>query len=70
MAANHKAVLQEDNPALAERILTIRELAGGSGDFDDPVGGSTDVYRQAAEELERIITDSYGHIIALIEQHG
>ena len=70
MTGVHKDVLQEHNPALAERILTIRELAGGSGDFDDPVGGSEEVYRHAADELEKILVESYVQIKALIEQGG
>lgn len=70
MEQGHRTVLQEHNPTLAERILTIRELVGGRGDFDDPVGGSLELYRTAADELEMIIKDSYECITAVIDKRG
>lgn len=55
MEVDHKQVLQERNPALADRILTLRELVGGKGDFEDPVGGSVETYRAAANEIFAIL---------------
>ena len=62
MEEEHKVVLQERNPTLAERILTIRELVGGHGDFDDPVGGSEKVYRQAAGAIFDLLSDGWTEI--------
>jgi protein-tyrosine phosphatase len=62
MEEEHKVVLQERNPTLDERILTIRELVGGSGDFDDPVGGSEKLYRQAAGAIKDLLSDSWTEI--------
>lgn len=70
MEEEHKVVLQERNPARAERILTLHELIGGRGDFDDPVGGSVEVYRTAADELEMIIIDSFESITAVLHKMG
>ncbi|MCJ7566932.1 MAG: hypothetical protein MUO58_05280 [Anaerolineales bacterium] len=60
-------MLQERNPALAERILTLRELIGGRGDFDDPVGGAVEVYRHAAMEISAIIEQAFPKIVGTID---
>ena len=62
MEIEHKHVLQERNPGLADRILTIRELSGGSGDFADPVGGSVDIYRKAANSLYDLLSEGWDEI--------
>ncbi len=70
MEQRHKTVLQEQNPQLADRIYLLREIAGQEGDFADPVGGSLERYRAAADELEMIIKDSYERITAVIDKVG
>ena len=70
MEQRHKTVLQEQNPQLVDRIYLMREIAGQEGDFADPVGGSLDLYRSAADELEMIIRDSYERIAAVIGKSG
>ena len=70
MEQRHKMVLQEQNPQLADRIFLTREIAGQDGDFTDPVGGSLELYRAAADELEMIIKDSYDRISAVIDKRG
>jgi protein-tyrosine phosphatase len=67
MEVEHKHVLQERNPTLADRILTIRELVGGRGDFDDPVGGSVAVYTSAADEIYAILEQAFPVILSKIE---
>jgi protein-tyrosine-phosphatase len=62
MEVEHKQVLQERNPSLAERILTLRELVGDRGDFADPVGGSIEVYEAAAEEIYTILNQAFSSI--------
>jgi protein-tyrosine-phosphatase len=66
MEVDHKQVLQERNPALADRILTLRELVGGEGDFDDPVGGSLEVYTAAADEIYAILEKSFPSIVKMM----
>ena len=70
MEQRHKTVLQEQNPQLADRIHLLREIEGQEGDFEDPVGGSVERYRTAADELEKIIKDSYERITAEIDKRG
>lgn len=68
MEVEHKLVLQERNPELAERILTIRELSGGRGDFADPVGGSLEVYRVAANELYGLLDQAIPVLLDQVNQ--
>jgi len=70
MEQRHKTVLQEQNPQLADRIYLMREIAGQEGDFADPVGGSLERYRAAADELDKIIKDSFERITAVIDKRG
>jgi len=62
MEEEHKVVLQDRNLTLAERILTIRELVGERGDFDDPVGGSEKLYRQAARAIIDLLSEGWAEI--------
>jgi protein-tyrosine-phosphatase len=66
MEVEHKHVLQEVNPGLAERILTLRELVGGCGDFADPVGGSLEVYNAAAVEIYDLLREGWSDIMSRI----
>ncbi len=70
MEQEHKTVLKDQNPKLADRIYLMREIAGQEGDFADPVGGSLERYRAAADELEKMIKDSYERITAIIDKVG
>lgn len=69
MEVEHKVVLQERNPPLADRIVTIRELVGGQGDFDDPVGGSEAVYQTAATAIYAILEEAFPSIITTVDRH-
>jgi protein-tyrosine-phosphatase len=62
MEVEHKTVLQSANPDMADRIFTLRELVGQQGDFNDPVGGSLEVYKSAADELEALLDEVYKRI--------
>ena len=66
MEQRHKTVLQEQNPQLADRIYLMREIVDQEGDFADPVGGSLERYRTAADELERLIEGSFDRIEDLV----
>jgi len=70
MEQRHKTVLQEKNPQLVDRIYLMREIAGQEGNFSDPVGGSLERYSAAADELEKIIEDSYERITAVVGKRG
>ena len=55
MEDDHKVALQSDFPEFSDRIVLFINLVGVDGDFEDPVGGSLDRYRGAAEELETVL---------------
>jgi len=65
MEREHKEVLDTVNPDWADKIVLFNGLVGGEGDFEDPVGGSIERYREAADELDRILRNSSSRIIAL-----
>lgn len=50
MTMNHKWTLPDD-----EKVFTLKELAGESGDVADPYGGDISVYEGCAEELKDLI---------------
>ena len=59
----HKEALQANYPEFADRIVLFRNLAGDDSDFEDPVGGSLDQYRGAADEIQHILTSGFGQIV-------
>jgi protein-tyrosine phosphatase len=59
----HKEALQAHYPELADRVVLFRNLAGDDSDFEDPVGGSLDQYRGAADEIQHILTSGFGQIV-------
>jgi protein-tyrosine-phosphatase len=67
MEERHKTVLQEQNPQLADRIYRMREIAGQEGDFADPVGGSLDLYRAAADEIYALLEQAFPKIVGTID---
>jgi protein-tyrosine-phosphatase len=67
MEQRHKTVLQEQNPQLADRIYLLRVIAGQKGDFADPVGGSLEQYRAAADELGMLMRDGVDRIDELVK---
>ena len=56
MTTQHKRLLLSAPEAQAERIYTLREYAGETGDISDPYGGDEGVYAACALELERLLT--------------
>ncbi len=58
----HKEALQVQNPEFTDRIVLFRSLVGDDSDFEDPVGGSLDRYRGAADELQNIILEGFDRI--------
>jgi len=59
----HKETLQAHYPEFADRVVLFRNLAGDDRDFEDPVGGSLDRYRGAADEIQLILTSGFGQIV-------
>ena len=60
MTTDHKQALLMMDAAVAERLFTIAEFVSdpetaGITDVADPFGGSPDMYRTTAEQLERMV---------------
>ena len=55
MTRNHKQALLAGMPQHAGKVHTLKEFVDDSGDVADPFGGGLEEYRQAAQELERLI---------------
>lgn len=59
MTKRHKAVLIQRD--LECDIYTIKEFAGGSGDIEDPYGGTFEQYEACAKELDMLIQKIGGY---------
>jgi len=70
MEQEHKTVLQDQNPQLVDRIYLMREIAGQEGNFADPVGGSVELYRTAADELGMLMRDGMDRIDEMANAPG
>ncbi len=51
MTRGHKAILHTLFPSQKEKIHSLCEYAGQSGDVEDPFGGDLDVYRECAGKI-------------------
>lgn len=49
--------------AEAPPLLTLRELAGESGDIGDPVGQGEDTYRACRDEIARCLDKGWRHLL-------
>jgi len=45
-------------------VLTLRELAGESGDIGDPVGQGEDTYRACRDEIARCLAKGFDRLLA------
>jgi protein-tyrosine phosphatase len=52
-------------PDIAEKIYTLTEFAGETGDVRDPFGGSEAEYRICAQQLQQLLTSAWGKIVKL-----
>ncbi|MCD4814154.1 hypothetical protein K8S19_10740 [bacterium] len=57
MTRQHAAWLREHFPEYKQKIMTLGELAHGTGGLDvaDPIGGTPDQYREIARQIEELI---------------
>ena len=55
MTQGHKNTLVLKHPQYKDKIFTIKEYAGESGDIDDPFGQGVEVYNQVAEEIAGLL---------------
>lgn len=65
MTRNHVEALESAFPDQAHKVHLLSEMAGRSGDVEDPYGGSRQDYAQAARELDRLLDEGYERIIGI-----
>lgn len=57
-------------PQHAHKVHLLSELADRQYDIPDPYGGSLSEYRQCANDIERLIEESYPRIMQLVGSGG
>jgi protein-tyrosine phosphatase len=67
MTAEQKTMLDQFSEADGRPRFTLRELAGESGDIEDPYGQAEDRYRQCRDEIRRCLERSLGRLLAALE---
>lgn len=65
MEQAHRSELRALYPGITNRIFLLRELAGGNGDFQDPIGGDLEAYRGTSADLESLLRKAYPRIVEL-----
>jgi len=60
MTKRHKSVILQYG--IKGHLYTIKEFIGQTGDVEDPYGGTMDVYRACANELEEIVVEIGGKV--------
>ena len=52
MTVTHKEAILSTAPWLSEKAFTLKEYVGLDGDIADPFGGSVEVYKESAKDIE------------------
>jgi len=63
MEEDHRRVILEQLPEEHGKVLLLTEVAGRSGDVEDPYGSDLDSYRETALEVEALIDAAYPEIL-------
>ena len=66
MTGEQKAFMEALDGALGKPVLTLRELAGESGDIADPAMQGEDVFRACRDEIKRCLEQSMDRLLALL----
>lgn len=65
MEAGHKEALSIEFRELAGRVRMLTEIAGTYGDVADPIGGSLLDFKDAIQEIDRLLEKGFARIEAL-----
>jgi protein-tyrosine-phosphatase len=63
MTEEQRRMLDAFDEARGKRVLTVRELAGETGDIDDPSMKDEDVFRHCRDEITRCLTDGLDRLL-------
>ena len=66
MTREQKAIMEALGAAAGKPILTLRELAGESGDIADPAMQGEDVFRACRDEIKRCLERSIDRVLSLL----
>ena len=66
MEEAHRQTLARRAPHQRDKVRLFPELIGHHGDVADPVGGSPDDYRRTVEELDTILAQGWGALLAAL----
>jgi protein-tyrosine-phosphatase len=66
MTAEQKTIVAALADAAGKPVLTLRELAGESGDIADPAMQSEDVFRACRDEIKRCLEKSIDRLLVLL----
>jgi protein-tyrosine-phosphatase len=66
MTREQQAVMEESIEARGKPILTLRELAGESGDIADPAAQGEDVFRACRDEIKRCLEKAIDRLVAML----
>jgi protein arginine phosphatase len=69
MTQGHKTMVLSYFPALSDKVYTLKEYVGDpTGEIADPFGGSLDIYRMAAAEIEQELDRLHAILIEKLSQ--
>jgi protein-tyrosine-phosphatase len=66
MTAEQKAIMEALEGSAGKPVLTLRELAGESGDIADPAMQGEDVFRACRDEIKRCLDKAMGRLMELL----
>jgi low molecular weight protein-tyrosine phosphatase len=66
MTREQKAIVEAFAPAAGKPVLTLRELAGESGDIADPAMQGEDVFRACRDEIKRCLEKAFDRLLLLL----
>jgi protein-tyrosine-phosphatase len=66
MTREQKAIMEGLSEAEGKPIVTLRELAGESGDIADPAAQGEDVFRACRDEIKRCLDKAIDRLLSLL----
>ena len=66
MTREQKAIIEALDGAAGKPVLTLRELAGESGDIADPAMQGEDVFRACRDEIKRCLDKSIDRLVKML----
>jgi len=68
MEPYHRERVLELEPGGESKVYLLKQLAGGKGSVEDPIGGDLDVYRSTCDEIENTLDAVVGKVTRLVRR--